>query len=130
MLSLVYPSEYLKDLQSRPINTRGSRWPTTKELRQRSISRLDEKNYLHWSMRIKAHLRHKGLLKYILKFPVPLSGAAANAVAKKHAETVDILMNFMSETAFESVHYARQPGQPVWNLDPNRLALRLHLLQQ
>lgn len=68
-----------------------------------NIPRLDEKNYLHWSMRIKAHLRHKGLLKYIFEPPVQLAGAAQDAVAKKHAETVDILMNFMSETAFESV---------------------------
>ncbi|KNZ55427.1 hypothetical protein VP01_2682g3 [Puccinia sorghi] len=33
------------------------------------------------SMRMKAHLRHKGLIKYITKPPVPLSGAAANALS-------------------------------------------------
>ncbi|KNZ53853.1 uncharacterized protein VP01_3118g3 [Puccinia sorghi] len=68
-----------------------------------NIPRLDEKNFLHWSMRIKAHLCHPGLLNYILETPVPLLGAAAKAVAKKHAETVDILMNYMTETVFESV---------------------------
>ncbi|PLW49320.1 hypothetical protein PCASD_02649 [Puccinia coronata f. sp. avenae] len=89
-----------------------------------NIPRLDEKNYLHWSMRIKAHLRHKGLLKYILEFPVPLSGAAANAVAKKHAKTVDILMNFMSETAFESVITPDNEDSPygIWTQIVSRYA--------
>ena len=78
---------------------------------------LDDKNYLHWSMRIKAHLCHKDVLKYILKPPVPLSGAAANAVAKKHAKTVDILMNFISETAFESVITPDNEDSPhgIWS---------------
>ncbi|KNZ58632.1 hypothetical protein VP01_1891g1 [Puccinia sorghi] len=38
-------------------------------------------------MHMKAHLRHKGFLKYILEVPVPLSEAAAEAVHKKHMET-------------------------------------------
>ncbi|KNZ59304.1 hypothetical protein VP01_1762g3 [Puccinia sorghi] len=50
-----------------------------------------------------AHLRHKGLIMYITEAPVALAGAAANAANKKHTETVDILMNYMSETAFEAV---------------------------
>lgn len=54
-------------------------------------------------MHMKAHLRHKGFLKYILEVPVPLSEAAAEAVHKKHMETVDILMNYMSETAFKAM---------------------------
>ncbi|KNZ54915.1 uncharacterized protein VP01_2818g6 [Puccinia sorghi] len=80
------------------------------------IPRLDEKNFLHWSMRIKAHLRHQGLIKYILEPGVPLSGAAADAVAKKHHETVDILMNFMSETVFESVITPENEESPhnIW----------------
>ena len=68
-----------------------------------NIPRLDEKNFLHWSMRMKAHLRHRGLLKYVLEPPISLGGAATDAVAKKHNETVDILMNYMTETVFESV---------------------------
>ncbi|KNZ43831.1 uncharacterized protein VP01_9820g1, partial [Puccinia sorghi] len=68
-----------------------------------NIPNLDNTNFLHWSMRMKAHLRHKGLIKYITKVPVTLAGAAANAVNKKHAETVDILMKYMSKTAFEAV---------------------------
>ena len=68
-----------------------------------NIPRLNEKNFLHWSMRMKAHLRHRGLLKYVLEPPIPLGGAAADAVAKKRNETVDILMNYMTETVFESV---------------------------
>ncbi|KNZ60175.1 uncharacterized protein VP01_15g9 [Puccinia sorghi] len=51
-----------------------------------NIPKLDKKNFLHWSMRMKAHLL-----------------AVAKAVAKKHAETVDILMNYMTENVFESV---------------------------
>ncbi|KNZ55782.1 uncharacterized protein VP01_2583g2 [Puccinia sorghi] len=50
-------------------------------LSKANIPKLDETNFLHWSMRMKAHLRHQGLIK------------------KKHTETVDILMNYMSETA-------------------------------
>jgi hypothetical protein len=68
-------------------------------------------------MRIKAHLRHKGLLKYILELPVQLADTAHDAVAKKHAETVDILMNFMRETAFESVITPDNEDNPfaIWN---------------
>ncbi|KNZ61831.1 uncharacterized protein VP01_13512g1, partial [Puccinia sorghi] len=64
-----------------------------------------------------AHLRHKGLTKYILEVPVPLAGAAAEAVSKKHAKTVDILMNFMSETAFEAVITPENEESPyeIWN---------------
>ncbi|KNZ52963.1 uncharacterized protein VP01_3383g2 [Puccinia sorghi] len=39
--------------------------------------------------------------KYILEPGTILSGAAADAVAKKHHKTVDILMNFMTETVFD-----------------------------
>ncbi|KNZ63455.1 hypothetical protein VP01_11415g1, partial [Puccinia sorghi] len=52
-----------------------------------NIPKLDDCNFLHWSMRMKAHLRHKGLIKYINEIPVALNGAAANAVNKKHAKT-------------------------------------------
>ncbi|KNZ44006.1 uncharacterized protein VP01_9609g1 [Puccinia sorghi] len=62
-----------------------------------NIPKLDDCNFLHWLMCKKAHLRHKGLIKYINKVPVALNGAAADAVNKKHAETVNILMNLMSE---------------------------------
>ncbi|KNZ56334.1 hypothetical protein VP01_2431g2 [Puccinia sorghi] len=48
------------------------------------IPKLDETNFLHWSMRMKAHLRHKGLIKYITEVPVTLSGAAADAGKKKN----------------------------------------------
>ncbi|KNZ46535.1 uncharacterized protein VP01_7196g1 [Puccinia sorghi] len=68
-----------------------------------NIPKLDETNFLHWLMRIKAHLCHKGLTKYILKAPVPLVGAAAEEVNKKLAEKVDILIKYMSETAFKAV---------------------------
>ena len=54
-------------------------------------------------MRIKAHLQHNGLIKYIKKLPIPLGGAAANAFAKKRAKVVKILMNYMSETTFKAV---------------------------
>jgi hypothetical protein len=66
-----------------------------------NIPKLDKKNFLHWSMQIKVHLRHKGLIKYITKPPVQLAGSAANAVAKKHAKVVNILMTFMSKTTFK-----------------------------
>ncbi|KNZ50718.1 uncharacterized protein VP01_4275g4 [Puccinia sorghi] len=68
-----------------------------------NIPKLNNVNFLHWSMRMKAHLRHKGLIKYITEAWVALSGAAADVVNKKHAKTVDILMNYMSETAFKTV---------------------------
>ncbi|PLW26249.1 hypothetical protein PCANC_26631 [Puccinia coronata f. sp. avenae] len=89
-----------------------------------NIPKLDEKNFLHWLMRIKAHLRHKGLLKYITEPPVPLSGAAAEAVNKKHAETFDILMNYMSETAFESVITPENKENPhgIWTQIISRYA--------
>jgi hypothetical protein len=82
------------------------------------IPKLDEKNFLHWSMHIKSNLRHKGLMEYITKALVPLSGAATNAVAKKHteSETIDILMNYMSETAFESIITPKNKENPqgIW----------------
>ncbi|KNZ62325.1 uncharacterized protein VP01_12846g1, partial [Puccinia sorghi] len=76
-----------------------------------------------------AHLRHKGLTKYILEVPVPLAGAAAKAVSKKHAEKVDILMNFMSETAFKAIITPDNEESPykIWNTNPkkqNRLGLQ------
>jgi hypothetical protein len=81
-----------------------------------NIPRLNEKNFLHWSMRMKAHLRHCGLLKYVLGPPVPLGGAAAKAVAKKHNEIVDILMNYMTETIFRSVITPENKDSPhgIW----------------
>jgi hypothetical protein len=89
-----------------------------------NIPKLDEKNFLHWLMRIKAHLRRKGLMKYIVDPPVPLAGAAANAVAKKRAETVDILMNYMSETAFESFITPENEENPhaIWTQIISRYA--------
>ena len=48
-----------------------------------NIPKLDDTNFLHWSMWMKAHLRHKGLIKYITEVPVVLSGASAEAVNKK-----------------------------------------------
>ncbi|KNZ50187.1 uncharacterized protein VP01_4555g3 [Puccinia sorghi] len=68
-----------------------------------NIPKLDEKNFLHWSMRMKDHLHHKGLIKHALKPPVVHSGAAAKEFAKKHHETVNILMNYMNKTVFELV---------------------------
>ncbi|KNZ43760.1 uncharacterized protein VP01_9895g1, partial [Puccinia sorghi] len=56
--------------------------------RKANIPKLDKKNFLNWSMRIKAHL-------------LVLSGAAADAVGKKHTRAVDILMNYMTKTVFE-----------------------------
>jgi hypothetical protein len=89
-----------------------------------NIPRLDEKNFLHWSMRMKAHLRHRGLLKYVLEPAVPLAGAAADAVAKKHNETVDILMNYMTETVFESVITPDNEDSPygIWTNIISRFA--------
>ncbi|KNZ44439.1 uncharacterized protein VP01_9168g1, partial [Puccinia sorghi] len=68
-----------------------------------NIPKLDKTNYLHGSMRMKAHLRHKGLIKYIMEVPAVLAEAAAKAVNRKHTETVDILMNYVSETVFEAI---------------------------
>ncbi|KNZ52501.1 uncharacterized protein VP01_3552g3 [Puccinia sorghi] len=51
----------------------------------------------------------KGLLTFVTKSshiteePAVLVGAAAEAVNKKQAETVNILMNYMSETTFEAI---------------------------
>ncbi|KNZ63519.1 hypothetical protein VP01_11332g1, partial [Puccinia sorghi] len=55
---------------------------------QANFSQLDETNFLHWSMHMKAHPRHKGPIKYITKVLVALSGASSKAVNTKHAETV------------------------------------------
>lgn len=83
----------------------------------RNIPKLDDRNFAHWSMRIKAHLRHKGLLKHVVDPAALLSGAAAENVSKKQAEAVDILMNYMSETAFEAVVTLDNKGSPfeIWN---------------
>ncbi|KNZ52596.1 hypothetical protein VP01_3507g4 [Puccinia sorghi] len=67
-----------------------------------NIPKLDDTKFLHWLMHMKAHLCHKGLFKYITEVTVALVGAAAKAVNKKHAKTVDILMKFMSKMAFEA----------------------------
>ncbi|KNZ54023.1 hypothetical protein VP01_3070g1 [Puccinia sorghi] len=86
-----------------------------------NIPKLDDTNFLNWLMRMEAHLRHKGLIKYITEVPAVLAGAAAEAVNEKHAETVDILMNFMSETAFEAKGKKkgrRGPYSPLGKLNP------------
>ncbi|PLW34183.1 hypothetical protein PCASD_13302 [Puccinia coronata f. sp. avenae] len=77
------------------------------------IARLTRAHAL-WACRYQGH---KGLLKYILEPPVALAGAAHDAVAKKNAETVDILMKFMSKTAFESVITPNDKDNPhaIWN---------------
>ncbi|KNZ52648.1 uncharacterized protein VP01_3491g1, partial [Puccinia sorghi] len=100
-----FSPKIITDLQSCSTKTsRGSRWQITKEPQPRyTYQDLTRKTSSTGQLRIKAHLRHQGLIKYILEPGVPLSGAAANAVAKKHHETVNILMNFMSETVFKSV---------------------------
>ncbi|POW12393.1 hypothetical protein PSHT_08092 [Puccinia striiformis] len=48
-----------------------------------NIPPLTENNYLQWSMRMTAYLRHTSLLKYVTDPPIDLSGAAATAVATK-----------------------------------------------
>ena len=82
-----------------------------------NIPKLEKTNFLHFLMKMKAHLCHKGLLKYILKVLIPLAGAAAEAVNKKHTETVNILMNFMSETAFEAIITPNNEENPykIWS---------------
>ncbi|KNZ49557.1 uncharacterized protein VP01_4940g1 [Puccinia sorghi] len=66
-----------------------------------------------------------GLIKYITKVPGVLSGAAAEAINKKHAEMVDILMNYMSEIAFEAVVTPDNEESPfeIWNSIIRRYAL-------
>ncbi|KNZ53352.1 uncharacterized protein VP01_3268g2 [Puccinia sorghi] len=61
-----------------------------------NIPKLDDTNFLHWLILMKAHLRHKGLLKYVTEVPAVLVGAADETVNKRHAETVDIFMNYMT----------------------------------
>ncbi|KAI7944826.1 hypothetical protein MJO28_010521 [Puccinia striiformis f. sp. tritici] len=68
-----------------------------------NIPPLTENNYLQWSMRMTAYLRHTSLLKYVIEPPIDLSGAAATAVAAKHAEVVHILMSHISDPVFDMV---------------------------
>ena len=68
-----------------------------------NIPALTETNYLQWSMRMTAYLKHRTLLKYVTEPPVDLAGAAAAAVLTKHAEVVHILMSHISEPVFETV---------------------------
>lgn len=90
----------------------------------RNIPKLDDKNFAHWSMRIKAHLRHKGLLKYVLQPAAPLTGTVADTAAKKQAEAVDILMNYMSDIAFEAVVTPDNEEDPhaIWTKITSRYA--------
>ncbi|KNZ63608.1 hypothetical protein VP01_1120g3 [Puccinia sorghi] len=37
-------------------------------------------------MQMKSQLCHRGLTKYVLELSIPLSGAAEEAVAKKHSK--------------------------------------------
>jgi hypothetical protein len=100
-----------------------------------NIPKIDKKNFLHWSMQIKAHLQHKGLIKYINKPPIPLARAAANAVAKKRAKLVNFLMNYVSEIAFKAVITPENKESPFnfWALwcsiyVPNAKKLYLNIL--
>ena len=68
-----------------------------------NIPVLTETKFLQWSMRMTAYLRHKTLLKYVIEPPTELAGAAANQVATKHAEVVNILMSHISEPVFKTV---------------------------
>ncbi|KAI9604688.1 hypothetical protein KEM48_002444 [Puccinia striiformis f. sp. tritici PST-130] len=69
-----------------------------------NIPLLTKTNFLQWSLRMLAYLRHLTLSKYVLEPPLlGLAGAAAAAVATKHAEVVHILMNHIHETVFETV---------------------------
>ncbi|POW21890.1 hypothetical protein PSHT_01837 [Puccinia striiformis] len=82
-----------------------------------NIPMLTENNYLSWSMRMTAYLRHLSLLKYATDPPIDLSGAAAAAVAIKHNEVVHILMDHLSDAVFEMVvtpDIASSPHQ-IWS---------------
>ncbi|KAI7940222.1 hypothetical protein MJO28_013874 [Puccinia striiformis f. sp. tritici] len=72
-----------------------------------------------------AYLRHLGLSKYVLEPPLlGLAGAAAAAVATKHAEVVYILMNHIHETVFETVvtpDIAQDP-HAIWDSINSRFA--------
>lgn len=83
----------------------------------RNIPKLDDSNYTQWSMQIKAHLRHKGLLQHCLTDSShSLEGAALTAVKKKLNETVDILMNYLGNSAFNAIITPDNEGDPflIW----------------
>ncbi|KNZ44472.1 uncharacterized protein VP01_912g3, partial [Puccinia sorghi] len=64
---------------------------------RKNIPLLNNSNYATWSIRIKAYLRSKKLINYVINPPdSTLTGAALAAVADKEAETVDILMKYLS----------------------------------
>ncbi|KNZ45442.1 hypothetical protein VP01_8108g1, partial [Puccinia sorghi] len=93
---------------------------------EENIPKLDKKNFLCWSMKMNAHLCHRGLIKYVLETPNPLPGAAAKAVAKKHSKTVDILMNYMMEMVFKVMLTkitVCKIGVPVWNFSSGKKEL-------
>ncbi|KNZ60451.1 uncharacterized protein VP01_15516g1, partial [Puccinia sorghi] len=63
----------------------------------KNILLLDDSNYAMWSIRIKACLRSKKLIKYVINPPdSTLTGAAQTAVPDKEAKTVNILMEYLS----------------------------------
>ncbi|KNZ59042.1 uncharacterized protein VP01_1810g3 [Puccinia sorghi] len=74
-----------------------------------NIPKVDDTNYLHWSMQMEAHLCHKGLTKYITE--------TTEAINIKHAETVDTLMNYMSETTFKAIITPQNEENPykIWS---------------
>ncbi|KNZ52488.1 uncharacterized protein VP01_3558g1 [Puccinia sorghi] len=64
------------------------------------IPKMDDTNSLHWLMQMKAHLRHKGLIKYISEAPVALE-----------------VPQLMHETSFEAVVAPDNEESPyeIWN---------------
>lgn len=71
---------------------------------KRNIPLLDDNNFAAWSTRIKAYLRSRKLLKYIKQDALSgLEGVARSNAANKQAEAVDILMEYLSPTAFDTI---------------------------
>ena len=93
----------------------------------RNIPKLNDQNYAMWSMRMKAHLRAKGLLKVCTSEPTDvsmLSGAALTNANKKRNEAVDILMNYMGDDAFNAVITPENDEKPhlIWSKIISRYA--------
>lgn len=92
---------------------------------KKNIPLLDDSNYAAWSLRMKAYLRRKKLLKYVTEPPnLELHGAALENVKDKLAEAVDILMDFLGDVAFDSVITPSNDEDPhaIWGKITSRYA--------
>ncbi|KNZ45683.1 uncharacterized protein VP01_7912g1, partial [Puccinia sorghi] len=89
-----------------------------------NIPKLDKKNFLHWSMRMKAHLRHRGLIKYVLETPSPLSDSTPGGI--QEVRQILIMSALIHESSKKEEKGARKKKHVYCKPGKRNPALKTH----